>query len=151
MSRARRGRPTACGGTPRPRRRPARARRAGSGRARAPSSAGRPPPRRLVASQRAFLEGRRPGDPFRGYYFRVLTGQGPHAPGGAMSYFVGDRMVRGFAMIAWPAVYRGTGVMTFIVNHSGRVLQKDLGEDTGSLVQTLAVYDPGEGWAPVRP
>jgi hypothetical protein len=115
------------------------------------AKAGPSPLARFAASQRDFLEGRRPGDPFRGYYFRVLTAQGPNAPGGARSYLVNGRMVGGFAMIAWPVVYRSTGVMTFIVDRSGRVLQKDLGEDTAALVQTLAVFDPGEGWVPARP
>lgn len=110
------------------------------------ASAGPSPLAGFVTRNQEFLQGRRPGDPFKGYYFRVLTGQGTHAPGGAMSYLADGRMTRGFAMIAWPADYRSAGIMTFIVGPDGRVLEKDLGEETGSLAQTLRVYDPDEGW-----
>jgi hypothetical protein len=98
----------------------------------------------------AFLEGRRPGDPFRGYYFRILTGQGPHASGGAMSYLAEGRMAKGFAMIAWPADYGASGIKTFIVGRDGRVLEKDLGEETEALVKGLLVYDPDETWSPAE-
>jgi Protein of unknown function (DUF2950) len=104
----------------------------------------------FAAKNREFLEGRRPGDPFKGYYFRVLTGQSADAPGGAMSYFENGRMTKGFAMIAWPAAYGNSGIMTFIVGPDGRVLRRDLGDDTGSLMNTMQLYDPGEGWTPER-
>lgn len=110
------------------------------------ASAGPSPLNAFAARNRAFLQGRRPGDPFRGYYFRVLTGQGAHAPGRAMSYLADGRMTKGFAMIAWPADYESSGIMTFIVGPDGRVLEKDLGEETGSLVKTMLLYDPDEGW-----
>lgn len=100
----------------------------------------------FAARNREFLDGRRPGDPFKGYYFRVLKGQGAHAPGGAMSYLADGRMTKGFAMIAWPADYESSGIMTFIIGPDGRPLEKDLGEQTESLVKTLLLYDPDEGW-----
>jgi len=112
--------------------------------------AGPSPLATFVKSQREFLDGRNPGDAFKGYYFRILTGQGPNAPGGPMSYVEDGQMTKGFAMVAWPASYRHTGVMTFQVDRSGRILQKDLGEDTESLAETLRAYDPGEGWSPAE-
>jgi hypothetical protein len=106
---------------------------------------------KFVGVQREFIVGRQPGDPFRGYYFRVLTAQGEHAPGGAMSYFGGDgAMTKGFAVIAWPADYRNSGIMTFIAGRDGHVLQKDLGEDTDALAQGLLAYDPDDSWKPVQ-
>jgi DUF2950 family protein len=100
----------------------------------------------FATRNRDFLEGRRPGDPFRGYYYRVLTGQGAHAPGGAMSFLADGRMTKGFAMIAWPADYGASGIKTFIVGPDGRVLEKDLGEETGALAEAILRYDPDEGW-----
>lgn len=84
--------------------------------------------------------------PYNGYFFRVLTGQGPHAPLGARSYVVNGAMIGGFAMIAWPANYGVTGIQTFQVNHDGLVYQKDLGPETETLAPALTVYDPGPGW-----
>jgi Protein of unknown function (DUF2950) len=100
----------------------------------------------FVARNRPFLDGRRPGDPFKGYFFRVLMAQGMHAPGGAMSYLEAGRMTKGFAMIAWPADYGTAGVMTFIVGPDGRVLEQDLGEETASTVRLLLSYDPDPAW-----
>ena len=87
--------------------------------------------------------------PFHGYYFRILTGQGAAAPGGARSYVVNGRMTGGFALVAWPAVYDQTGVMTFIVNHDGVVHEKDLGADTGTAARAMTGYDPDPSWVPV--
>ncbi len=87
--------------------------------------------------------------PYQGYYFRILTGQGKRAPGGAKSYI--DRkglMTGGFAAIAWPATYGNSGVMTFLVNHRGIVLQKDLGEGTTAAVEAIRTYDPDPTWQP---
>lgn len=106
---------------------------------------------KFVSAQREFLTGRQPGDPFRGYYFRILTAQGAHAPGGAMRYFADDgAMSKGFAVIAWPAEYKSSGIMTFIAGRDGHVLQKDLGEDTDALAQGLLAYDPDESWKPAQ-
>jgi hypothetical protein len=84
--------------------------------------------------------------PFYGYRYRILTGQGPHAPGGAYSYLAGGRMIGGFALIAWPASYGNSGVMTFIVNHDGVVYEKDLGPKTAEVAGKIATFDPGAGW-----
>jgi hypothetical protein len=86
--------------------------------------------------------------PYRGYFFRILTAQGRHAPGGARSYLVQGRMTRGFAFVAFPAQYRSSGVMTFIVGQDGVVRQKDLGKRTRAIAGTLAAYDPDPTWEP---
>jgi len=90
------------------------------------------------------------GAPYRGYYFKVLTGQGSHATGGAMNYMDGDAMTRGFALIAWPSGYGSTGVMTFLVDRAGIVYEKDLGENTDSAARGISEYDPDDSWKPVR-
>jgi hypothetical protein len=84
--------------------------------------------------------------PFNGYYFRTLTGQGKNAPGGAKSYIVDGKMVGGFAFIAYPAEYRSSGVMTFIVNESGVVYEKDLGPNTLAIATNMTVYNPDSTW-----
>jgi hypothetical protein len=84
--------------------------------------------------------------PYQGYYFRILTGQGDDAASGAMDYLVNGRMTRGFALIAWPAIYRTSGVMTFLVNQDSVVFQKDLGEATSSLVNGISLFDPDLSW-----
>ena len=84
--------------------------------------------------------------PFNGYYFRILTAQGNNTEGGAKSYLVDGKMEVGFAFVAYPAVYRSSGVMTFIVNQSGIVYQKDLGADTEKIANAMTEYDPGSTW-----
>jgi hypothetical protein len=103
----------------------------------------------LVAQ--ASVESRSLGDrerplPFYGYYFRILTAQGPAAPGGAKSYLVNGEMSGGFSLVAWPATYDASGVMTFVVNQSGIVYQQDLGPETESAVAGITTYDPGPSW-----
>jgi hypothetical protein len=88
--------------------------------------------------------------PFHGYYFKILTGQGPAAPGGARDYVVSGRMSGGFALVAWPAEYDVTGIMTFLVNQDGTVSEKDLGPDTGKAGPAITVYNPDSSWAPVH-
>jgi hypothetical protein len=90
----------------------------------------------------------RVGDPvpFNGYFFRILTSQGPHAPGGAKNYIVDGVMTRGFAFIAYPAEYRSSGVMTFIVDESGTIYEKNLGPDTAKIAQAMTAYDPDSTW-----
>ena len=88
--------------------------------------------------------------PFHGYFFRLLTGQGANAPGGAKSYIVAGKMTGGFALVAYPASYRDSGVMTFIVNQDGQVYQKDLGPDTGQIAGAMAAYDPDATWQPAN-
>ena len=84
--------------------------------------------------------------PFHGYFFKILTRQDQHAPGGKHDYVINGNMIAGFAMVAWPAEYGDSGVMTFIVNQQGRVYQKDLKEGTAKIVQKMTAYDPGEDW-----
>jgi len=84
--------------------------------------------------------------PYRGYYYRLVTAQGPAATGGAKSYLVDGELRGGFAVVAWPAAYRASGVMTFIVNQDGVVYQKDLGDDTEKLALGLESFDPDSTW-----
>ena len=87
---------------------------------------------------------------FHGYYFRILTGQGAAAPGKAKSYLVKGEMSGGFALVAWPAQYDATGVMTFIVNQDGTVLEQDLGPKTDAIARKMTVYNPDKSWRPVQ-
>ena len=84
--------------------------------------------------------------PFNGYFFRMLTSQGPQAPGGARNYLVGGKMTGGFAFVAYPAEYRSSGVMTFIVNNSGVIFEKDLGPDTTKFAEAMTSYDSDSTW-----
>ena len=89
--------------------------------------------------------------PFHGYYFKIMTAQGANAPGGASDYVVKGRMSGGFALVAWPAQYDTTGVMTFIVNRDGSVHESDLGPDTAKVAQAMTSYDPDSTWKVVAP
>ena len=84
--------------------------------------------------------------PFHGYYFRILTKQGAAAKGGALDYLVAGKMTRGFAFVAYPAEYRNSGVMTFIVDKDGVVYEKDLGAQTGELAAAMDSYNPDKTW-----
>jgi DUF2950 family protein len=84
--------------------------------------------------------------PYHGYYYKILTGQGPNAPGGAYGYMVRGQMLGGFAMVAYPAQYGASGIMTFIVNHDGVVYEKDLGPRTAALAQSMTRFNPDETW-----
>src|SRR5580698_8314027 len=84
--------------------------------------------------------------PYRGYYFHILTRQGKNAPGGGKSYLVSGKMTGGFAFVAYPAEYRSSGVMTFIVNDDGVVYQKDLGKKTEALAKAMKEYNPNSTW-----
>jgi hypothetical protein len=84
--------------------------------------------------------------PYYGYYYRILTSQGPEARGGTYDYVVQGKMIGGFALVAWPASYGNSGVMTFIVNHDGVVYEKDLGPDTASAVRKIATFNPDRSW-----
>jgi Protein of unknown function (DUF2950) len=88
--------------------------------------------------------------PFHGYRYRILTAQGPAAPGGKKSYVVNGDMKGGFALLAYPAKYKFSGVMTFIVNQDGAVYQKDLGPDTATLAPGVAEYNPDDSWTAVQ-
>jgi hypothetical protein len=84
--------------------------------------------------------------PFHGYRFRVLKKQGSHARLGKLDYVIGGKMIGGFALVAWPAAYRVSGVKTFIVSHDGVVLEKDLGKDTGKVASGMDRFDPDPSW-----
>ena len=84
--------------------------------------------------------------PYHGYYYKILKGQGMSAPGGAYKYVINGHMVAGFALVAWPAEYDVSGVMTFIVNQNGTVYQKDLGLRTGELAKAMTLYNPDRTW-----
>jgi len=105
----------------------------------------------LIAESSAYLKGHSAGDAYRGYHFRLLTRQGVNAAGGAYNYIINGRMIAGFAMVAYPAVWDKTGVMTFIVNHNGKVFQKDLGKDSATIGAKMSAFDPGAGWKEVAP
>ena len=100
----------------------------------------------LIAQSASYLAGRSKGDPYHGYHFRILTRQGPAAAGGAYNYMVNGRLISGFAMVAWPDQYGESGVMTFIVNHNGKIFEKDLGRNTSAVAEKMATFDPGPGW-----
>jgi len=87
--------------------------------------------------------------PFHGYYFRMLKGQSKNTPGGAKDYMVGGKMVGGFAFVAYPAEYGNSGVMSFIMNQDGVLLQKDLGKTTAETASAMSEFDPA-GWSPVE-
>jgi hypothetical protein len=89
-------------------------------------------------------------EPFHGYYFRILNRQGRHAQGGAKSYLSDGKMVRGFAFVAYPAVYGNSGIMTFIINQNGVAYQKDLGKDTREVASAMTEFNPDKSWTPVE-
>jgi hypothetical protein len=88
--------------------------------------------------------------PYHGYYFKILTRQGKHAPGGRYNYLINGRMLAGFALVAWPAEWGNTGVMTFIVNQQGNVYQKNLGTGTAKIAGAMTTYDPDDTWTPAQ-
>jgi hypothetical protein len=88
--------------------------------------------------------------PYHGYFYKILTAQGKNAAGGAYSYLVKGKMIGGFAVVAYPAEYENSGVMTFIVNYEGKVFQKDLGKDTASVAKGMKEYNPDSTWTEVK-
>jgi hypothetical protein len=100
----------------------------------------------LVAESEGYLKGHKEGDPYRGYRFKILTRQGKSAPGGAYNYVINGRMIAGFAMVAYPADYGDSGIMTFIVSNNGKVYEKDLGPKSVELGAAMTTFDPGPGW-----
>lgn len=109
----------------------------------------------LVASAKkeGYTKRRSPDQPtpYHGYYYKILKAQGKNAPGGAFDYVVRGKMIGGFALVAYPAEYGASGIMTFIVSHSGDVYEKDLGKMTPSVVQAMKVFDPDKTWQKVKP
>ncbi len=84
--------------------------------------------------------------PYHGYFFKILTRQGYSAPGGKYNYLINGRMIAGFALVAWPAQWSNSGVMSFIVNQQGEVFERNLGPKTASIARKMTAYDPGRDW-----
>jgi hypothetical protein len=97
-----------------------------------------------------FAGGRQPRDPYHGYYFRILTRQGGHVPGGRYNYVINGNMIAGFALVAFPAEYGSSGIMTFLVSHHGQVVQKNLGPQTRKIAAQMKVNNPDATWTEVR-
>ena len=89
-------------------------------------------------------------DPYHGYIFKIIKAQGENAEGGAFDYVVNGKMILGFALVAYPAQYGSSGIMTFIINQGGVVYQKDLGKDTDTIVSAMKSYDPDKSWKKVE-
>jgi Protein of unknown function (DUF2950) len=98
----------------------------------------------------AAIAGGKTPEPYHGYYFRILTAQGPDAPGGTHAYVVKGEMIGGFALVAYPAKYGDSGIKTFIVNHRGVVYEKDLGAATATLAAQMTRFNPDKTWQPVQ-
>jgi hypothetical protein len=100
-----------------------------------------------AASAEGYTKAKVGPTPFHGYIYRIIGSQGKDAPGGAMSYMSNGKLTRGFAIVAYPAKYRNSGVMTFIVNQDGKVYQKDLGPRTEAIAAAMTQYNPDKTWA----
>ena len=100
-----------------------------------------------AATQRGYRAGA--GEPFFGYYYKILTRQGPTAPGGAVDYVVKGDMIGGFAAVAYPAEYGNSGIMTFMINHNGDIYEKDLGEGTARIASRITSFNPDHTWRKV--
>lgn len=114
------------------------------------TAAGEPPSPagpRLAAANVQPRAGKSTPKPFHGYYFRILTAQGAHAPGGKRDYIAGGRLIGGVALLAWPASYLASGVKTFTCNLDGVIYERDFGPDTPSAVRKIDAFDPGPGWS----
>ncbi|HEY2608088.1 MAG TPA: DUF2950 domain-containing protein [Paraburkholderia sp.] len=88
---------------------------------------------------------------YHGYRYKLLTSQGPHAPGGAYDYVAHGKLFGGFAVVAWPVRYGDTGIKSFMVSHAGQVYERDLGPDSAGKAKAMSSFDPGPGWAKVQP
>ena len=104
----------------------------------------------FAAKAEDYLDFRKQGEPYYGYRFRVVTAQGPAAPGGRHGYVINGNMIAGFALVAHPVDPGNSGIMTFIVSQTGRIYQKDLGGKTLEIASKLQEYDPGEAWTEVE-
>jgi hypothetical protein len=115
-----------------------------------PASEGRPEsplgPLAATASREGYKNEADERTPYHGYYFQILTGQGRDAPGGAYSYLANGHMIGGFAIVAWPAKYGSSGIMTFIVNQDGVIYEKNLGPKTSALASRISVFNPDKSW-----
>jgi hypothetical protein len=104
----------------------------------------------LVADAKDYLEGREPGDPFLGYFYKIITRQGSDAPGGRYDYIINGSMIAGFAIIAFPANYGKSGIMTFMCGHQGKVYQKNFGKDSDLIAAGIDEYNPDASWSEVK-
>jgi len=107
-------------------------------------------PLAALAQKQGYSTERKNPQPYLGYYYRILKGQGKDAPGGAYDYMVKGNMIGGFALAAYPAKYGSSGIMTFIVNHDGVVYQKDLGRNTEKTAQAMKLFNPDSTWKRVE-
>jgi len=117
-----------------------------------PAAAGDPESPLGEFAAKAAFDGYRPGQqsiPFHGYYYKILTRQGPGAPGGAIDYVVKGNMIGGFALVAYPAEYENSGIMTFMVNQDGVIYEKDLGPSTARIAGSMTAFNPDQGWEKV--
>jgi hypothetical protein len=105
----------------------------------------------LIAESSKSVPGRKAGDPYQGYHFRILTRQGKSAPGGAYSYIINGRMIAGFAMVAYPGAYGDGGIMSFIVNHNGKIYEKNLGKNSAAIGAKMISFEPDAGWKASAP
>ena len=105
----------------------------------------------LLADAAAYLEKAKKSDkavlPYHGYYYKILTGQGAYPPGGEYGYIINGNMIAGFALVACPADYDSSGIMTFLVSHQGKLYEKDLGKETHAIVKSMSQYNPDTTWA----
>lgn len=108
----------------------------------------------LIAEARAEgYKAKEPADkpsPYHGYYYRILTRQGGNVPGGKYDYIINGNMIAGFGLVAFPVQYGSSGIMTFVVNHQGKIYQKDLGAKTAEMVEKLKEYNPDSTWEPFQ-
>ena len=104
----------------------------------------------LVADAKGYLEGRQPGDPFKGYFYKIITRQGSDAPGGRYDYIINGNMIADFAIIAFPADYGNSGIMTLTCNHQGNFYQRNLGEDSDLIAAGIDEYNPDASWSEVK-
>jgi hypothetical protein len=100
----------------------------------------------LIADARGYLARSDPGDPFRGYYYKVISRQSANAAGGRYDYIINGNMIAGFGLIAFPADHGNSGVMTFMCNHQGKVFEKDFGPDSDLIAAGIDEYDPDPSW-----
>lgn len=104
----------------------------------------------LVADAADYLEGREPGDPFKGYYYKIISRQGSSAVGGRYDYIINGNMIAGFAMIAFPADYANSGITTFTCSHQGEVFQKNFGADSDLIAAGIDEFNPDASWSKVN-
>jgi hypothetical protein len=104
----------------------------------------------LIADSKDYLEGREPGDPFKGYYYKIITRQGSGAAGGRYDYIINGNMIAGFAFIAFPADHGNSGIMTFMCSHQNKVYQKNFGDDSDLIAAGIDEYNPDATWSQVE-